>query len=254
MRIPGSAERPARIPDLAHAGENEIGLVAASVRAGEVVALLTETLWGLSGDPYSPSAMARVAALKGRSPARGFLCLVPAVDAGGALGAETGARRSFSGRGARPPRAAGSRRWRCASRPPSRCGVSCSRPVPSLPRARTSKERSRPRLPTRSTERSAPESPGSSGIAVQRMHAPRRLSTRRWRPRGSFAAGPVIPRRLISSSRSAVIQRLCEIRCEFPRGKPPRRFRGAALPVLHWNQCTTGRSEGVWYLSGMRLA
>ena len=92
MRIPGSAERPARIPDLAHAGENEIGLVAASVRAGEVVALLTETLWGLSGDPYSPSAMARVAALKGRSPARGFLCLVPSVDAVGALGAETGAR------------------------------------------------------------------------------------------------------------------------------------------------------------------
>jgi L-threonylcarbamoyladenylate synthase len=88
MTLPGPAGRPARIADLASAADDEVAAVAAAIREGKVVALLTETLWGLSGDPFSPTVMARIAALKGRSPARGFLCLAPSAGSVAALGAE----------------------------------------------------------------------------------------------------------------------------------------------------------------------
>src|ERR1700730_16187507 len=38
------------------------------IRAGGVVAIPTDTLYGLAADPFSPDAVARVFAIKGRAP------------------------------------------------------------------------------------------------------------------------------------------------------------------------------------------
>ncbi|MBF0295540.1 MAG: L-threonylcarbamoyladenylate synthase [Magnetococcales bacterium] len=47
---------------------------------GEVIALATETLFGLSIDPDHPGAMARLLAMKGRPPAKGLILLVPDLE------------------------------------------------------------------------------------------------------------------------------------------------------------------------------
>ena len=78
--------RPERIPVLEGASARDLGRVAEAIRAGAVIALLTETIWGLSADPFSLEAMERAAALKGRRRERGFLCLVPSLDALPSLG------------------------------------------------------------------------------------------------------------------------------------------------------------------------
>ncbi len=43
------------------------------LQAGGVVACATESVWGLSCDPWVESAVARILALKGRSPAKGLI-------------------------------------------------------------------------------------------------------------------------------------------------------------------------------------
>ncbi|MBF0180402.1 MAG: threonylcarbamoyl-AMP synthase [Magnetococcales bacterium] len=48
-----------------------------ALRRGEVIALATETLFGLSIDPEHPGAVARLLAMKGRSPEKGLILLVP---------------------------------------------------------------------------------------------------------------------------------------------------------------------------------
>jgi len=86
MTGPGGPARPARIASLAGATAEELKPVVEAVRAGEVIALLTETLWGLSADPFSRQAMERLVGLKGREARKGFLCLVPSLDSLAALG------------------------------------------------------------------------------------------------------------------------------------------------------------------------
>ncbi len=64
----------------------ELREIVEAVREGEVIALLTETLWGFSADPFSCGAMERLVALKGRGIGKGFLCLVPSLDSLAPLG------------------------------------------------------------------------------------------------------------------------------------------------------------------------
>jgi L-threonylcarbamoyladenylate synthase len=86
MSGPFPAGFPGRVSRLEDANAQDLFRISGAIRAGGVIALLTETLWGLSADPFSGPAMERVASLKGRSPARGFLCLIPALDALPSLG------------------------------------------------------------------------------------------------------------------------------------------------------------------------
>ena len=92
MKGPGVSGRPGRIGSLAHARAEELRGVVEAVRAGEVIALMTETLWGLSADPFSRLAMERLATLKGRDGGKGFLCLVPSLDSLATLGVSVNER------------------------------------------------------------------------------------------------------------------------------------------------------------------
>lgn len=80
MKVPGVSGRPRRVGSLPDARPEDLRGVVEAVRAGEVIALLTETLWGLSADPFSDRAMERLAELKDREVGKGFLCLVPSLD------------------------------------------------------------------------------------------------------------------------------------------------------------------------------
>jgi L-threonylcarbamoyladenylate synthase len=53
---------------------------AAIIRAGGVVAMPTDTLYGLAADPFSPAAIARVFAVKGRSVERALALVAADVD------------------------------------------------------------------------------------------------------------------------------------------------------------------------------
>lgn len=86
MKGQGVSGRPGRIGSLEDAGAEELRGVVEAVRTGEVIALLTETLWGLSADPFSGQAMERLAELKGREVGKGFLCLVASLDSLPTLG------------------------------------------------------------------------------------------------------------------------------------------------------------------------
>ena len=52
--------------------ENEVGDVVRAIRAGQVVVLPTETVYGLAADPDNATAVARLGELKGRAPAQPF--------------------------------------------------------------------------------------------------------------------------------------------------------------------------------------
>lgn len=60
--------------------EQGAGAIAAALRAGEVIALPTETLIGLSCRADDAAAQARITALKGIATARGFVALVHDVE------------------------------------------------------------------------------------------------------------------------------------------------------------------------------
>src|SRR5512140_2300191 len=92
MKGPGVPGRPGRIESLADGRAEALREVVEAVRAGGVIALLTETLWGLSADPLSGLAMERLADLKGRKVGKGFLCLVPSLDSLSTLGVSVNER------------------------------------------------------------------------------------------------------------------------------------------------------------------
>jgi L-threonylcarbamoyladenylate synthase len=53
---------------------------AAAIRGGGVVAIPTDTLYGLAADPFSPAAIARLFAVKGRSAGRAVALIAADVD------------------------------------------------------------------------------------------------------------------------------------------------------------------------------
>ncbi|MEO5363618.1 MAG: L-threonylcarbamoyladenylate synthase [Magnetococcus sp. DMHC-8] len=48
-----------------------------ALRAGQVIAHPTETVFGLAADPFQPAALQRLAQLKGRAAGQGFILLIP---------------------------------------------------------------------------------------------------------------------------------------------------------------------------------
>jgi tRNA threonylcarbamoyl adenosine modification protein (Sua5/YciO/YrdC/YwlC family) len=79
---------PRRVRALPVASEADLEEIARAVGRGDVIALATETLWGLSADPMSGEAIARLEAAKGRSGGKGFLVLVAGYSQLGRLGVE----------------------------------------------------------------------------------------------------------------------------------------------------------------------
>ena len=61
-----------RVTSVAHA--------AAAIRGGGVVAIPTDTLYGLAADPFSPAAIARLFAVKGRSAGRAVALIAADVE------------------------------------------------------------------------------------------------------------------------------------------------------------------------------
>jgi len=57
-----------------------IRIAAEAIRAGEVVAYPTETLYGLGVDPFSEAALARLIEVKGRDPNKPFLLIAADMD------------------------------------------------------------------------------------------------------------------------------------------------------------------------------
>src|SRR5689334_19412539 len=53
---------------------------AAAIRGGGVVAIPTDTLYGLAADPFSPAAIARLFAIKGRSAGRAVALIAADVE------------------------------------------------------------------------------------------------------------------------------------------------------------------------------
>lgn len=58
---------------------------AAAIRHGDIVGHPTETLYGLAVDPWSDAAVKRLAALKGRSDAAGFIVIADSIERARAL-------------------------------------------------------------------------------------------------------------------------------------------------------------------------
>ena len=75
-----AGRRPERLDFHRPLGAAALERVLAAVRAGEVMALPTETLWGLSADPFSSAAAERLAVLKGRGPGKPVLVLIGGWD------------------------------------------------------------------------------------------------------------------------------------------------------------------------------
>jgi hypothetical protein len=66
----GSIERCAGSPSTLPAGRCSLQEAAAVIKAGGIVAMPTDTLYGLAADPFSPAAVERVFAAKGRAAER----------------------------------------------------------------------------------------------------------------------------------------------------------------------------------------
>ncbi len=57
-----------------------IETAARAIRRGQIVLHPTDTVYGLACDPMNPEALDRLLALKGRSPAKGFLQIIPDIS------------------------------------------------------------------------------------------------------------------------------------------------------------------------------
>src|SRR5262249_11324854 len=77
---------PLRLRVLAASAEN-LALAAARLRAGQVVAIPTETGYGLAGSAFDERALARIFAAKDRPPVDPLIVHVLGLDAPGVVGA-----------------------------------------------------------------------------------------------------------------------------------------------------------------------
>ena len=65
---------------------------AAALRAGDIIAYPTETVYGLGADPFNPDALQKLAALKGRSSKNPFLLIVSSMEQLGAVASQVSER------------------------------------------------------------------------------------------------------------------------------------------------------------------
>ena len=72
--------RPERIDFRRRLASGQVERVLAALRGGEVIAVPTETLWGLSADPFSRPATERLNALKERAAGKPVLVLIGGWD------------------------------------------------------------------------------------------------------------------------------------------------------------------------------
>src|ERR1700704_3751858 len=74
-------------PEIVQASDGAIGRAAQLLRAGELVAFPTETVYGLGGDATSETAVARIFAAKGRPRFNPLIVHVPGLEEAGPLAA-----------------------------------------------------------------------------------------------------------------------------------------------------------------------